>query len=289
MAATPEQAAENAAMRAWAAENGFTVSDRGAMPKGVKAAWLAATQAPPPAAGDGGGPDWAGAAAALGIDPAEAEEVAARGMAAPPAPPPDPGPPTAAPPAEQPGPAGPPPPADLNEARARIGAQQRRPPWAKGGQQRPQGAPQQAQAPAPAGQPVKVTAAVRADIEGKLAMMLAMPVMSWKMADPVCGGAAADQTAEFCRALAPLICQSPDMVEWFSKGTTFMLWLAVAKSLQPVGAAVWNHHIAPGREDGDQGQAQVPAPDQSAYPTVRGHAPAARPQPRPDAPASRSA
>lgn len=279
MAVSPEQAAENAAIRDWARANGFSVSDRGALPKGVKAAYDAAVAAAgggqPAGQGGDGGPDWGSAAAELGIDPAEAEaylsERAAAleggGQAAAPAPP------------AEPGTAPPRPPVDLAEARERIGAQPRRPAWAPGGGKPGKAArPQPGQPAAPPKPRIEVTPAVRRDIEGKIAMMIALPVASWEMADSNCGGAAARQAPEFCRALAPIICQSPDMVEWFSKGTTFMLWIALAKSLQPVGAAIWRHHIAP--QDGDdkqQGQAQggprPPAPDNSAYPTVTGHVP----------------
>lgn len=251
----------SADIRQWAAGNGFEVSARGKLPAGVIAAYEAAQDTEPGKAGaDDSGPDWTAAAAwaADAGDPLaglEAEPDAAAGAAEPETPPP---------------------PASLDEARERAGGQQhrRRPPWAGGQQAKPKPDPP----------PVKVTASVRSDIEGKLALLLSVPAMTWQMADPYCGGAFADNAANIASKMTPLICQSPDAVRWFTKGTTFILWMDLAVACQPVATAIYRHHLSPEAQRAREAaalqgaQQQYAQPDLSAYTTmVQGHVPEPRP------------
>lgn len=266
---TLEDRAQAALIRDWAAENGITVGERGRIPAGVRAAYEAATgNTAEPETGDG--PDWdAALSAAKGADPLAlledqlGEEAAGRtGHGSP---------------SEDPGP---PPPADLDEARARLGGKAKTPGWARDGKA-------SKQAP-----PVRVTRAVVGDIEGKLTLLLSGPAVFWQMADPLCGGTFADNLDNIVRKAVPLIVQSPDAVKWFTKGTTFLLWLDLVWALQPVAQAVYAHHVAAsvmvlpdGRvvpavrlDDGrivpaDRAPQQA-APDLSAYTTeVNGHVP----------------
>jgi hypothetical protein len=222
MARSLEDRARAAVIREWAAENGFDVASRGNLPAGVVAAWEAAAggdgegQAP---GDDGDAPDWAAGAASVGAVP----------VARPAAPEPEPE-------------ARERPVTTLDEARERAGGDRSRQPpgWAKRG---PRSRPARQSPP-------KVTAATVSDIEGKLALMLAVPAAAWKSADPVCGGAFADQLDPIVRAAVPLICQSSDLVGFFTKSTSFLLWLNLAVALQPVGAAIYRHHIAAPEEEG---------------------------------------
>jgi hypothetical protein len=128
------------------------------------------------------------------------------------------------------------PPADLDEARARAGrdpeprhlvrGRARRPPKPKDDQP-----------------PIKITKAVQADITGKLAFWLSIPAEPWLRVDPYCGGAYAGQVDEIALKMAPLICQSPDLVRWFSKSTTFIMWTELGIAVRPVVEAIIAHHV----------------------------------------------
>ena len=209
---TLEDRTRSADIRKWAEANGFEVAQRGNLPKGIIAAYEAAN----PGAVVDGAPDWDRAS---DDDLADAPDV------------------LAAIEDEPDEPAGPPPPASLDEARERAGGTTRKrkaPGWARTDRDG-----------APAPPPPKVSRAVERDIEGKLALMLAVPVGAWELADPYCGGTMADAMPATIKAALPLICQSPGAVAFFTKGTTWMLWLGLANALRPVATAVYRHHLSP--------------------------------------------
>jgi hypothetical protein len=208
---TLDDRARSAIIREWAGENGFDLAVSGRIPKGVVAAYEAAngTELPPD-----DGPDWSVPGDVA--DPLAGLEGELGDSAG----------------AAEPG-EGPPPPADLDEARARLGGKAKRPGWAK------EAKPGKDKPP-----PVKVTRAVAGDIEGKLTLLLTGPAVMWQMADPLCGGTFAENLDNVVRKAVPLICQSPDAVRWFTKGTQFLLWLDLIWALQPIGQAVYAHHVA---------------------------------------------
>ena len=256
--------ARSALIREWAAEQGFEISATGRIPKGVVAAYETATSQ---AVDDG--LDWNDALSSSSndaADPLAALEDQLGEAAA----------------GDTLREAGPPPPADLDEARARFHGKPKPSPWAKD-----TGKPGRGQQP-----PIKVNRQVISDIEGKLTLLLTGPALMWQTVDPLCGGAFADNLDNIVKKAVPLICQSPDAVRWFTKGTTFLLWLDLVWALQPVAQAVYAHHVAAsvmilpdGRvvaakrlEDGRIVPAdQVPRqarPDVSQYTTqVAGHVP----------------
>jgi hypothetical protein len=84
---------------------------------------------------------------------------------------------------------------------------------------------------------------VKADIEGKLAFMLTMTATAWSMADPVCGGALAQNAANITKSVTPLILQSPGIVQWFQKTSNIMLYINALMAVAPVAIAIFNHHI----------------------------------------------
>lgn len=110
-----------------------------------------------------------------------------------------------------------------------------------------------------AARPVRVTAAVRKDVRGKTAMLLMLGARTWAARDEICGSAALEAVPDVSAALADILCDSPDIVRWFSAGTGYMKWLNLAMALQPVGEAVWSHHIAHSIDDAGREQ------DWSAY------------------------
>lgn len=115
----------------------------------------------------------------------------------------------------------------------------------------------------PRGAHAKVTAAVRKDIEAKVGIMLEVPGRVWEARDPLCGGTFVEQLPATRAAFASLVCDSPDMVAWFTGvGGGFMKWLDVLIALQPVGLVMWGHHVAhtietPGEHDDQAGEPQL--------------------------------
>ena len=109
------------------------------------------------------------------------------------------------------------------------------------------------------GKPPRLTVAVRSDIEAKLSFALEIPARIWQARDPVCGGVFVEQRPEIAGALTEIVCQSPDLIAWFSGGGgQFMLWLNVMAALWPVVTVVMAHHVyhsieaapeAPGQAD----------------------------------------
>ena len=153
------------------------------------------------------------------------------------------------------------PPASLDEARERAGSD---PEAAHLIKRRGRGRPK---AEKPAKEPVKVTAAVRNDITGKLAFWLSIPAEPWLRVDPYCGGVYADQVDQIALKMAPLICQSPDLVRWFGKSTTFIMWTELGIAVRPVVEAIIAHHVTKRIALDEQGQAfeQQGGADFSAY------------------------
>jgi hypothetical protein len=98
--------------------------------------------------------------------------------------------------------------------------------------------------PAPRGKHARVTSAVRRDVEAKFGLMLEIPGRVWAVRDPWCGGAFLQQVPDIRSAGVELICQSPDLVAWFTgTGGGFMLWLNLVTALQPVALTAWAHHV----------------------------------------------
>lgn len=263
---TPESRIESSKIRDWAEANGFEVAKSGRIPAGIRSAYEAAN----PGVVVDDRPDWDQAAAEAGVtagdDPFGGLEGELAGQAAA----------ATAPP-------GPPPPASLDEARERLGAGRKPPPWAK-----ESGKPRETPT-------VKVTKAVISDMEAKLTLLLAPPAAFWQTVDPLCGNAFADNLDNIVARAVPILAQSAQVVGWFTKGTTFLLWFELVLALRPVADAVYAHHVSGTVMLDERGQpvasrkledgrvvplsaaAQGAAPDRSAYTTnVGGHVPPAR-------------
>jgi hypothetical protein len=133
------------------------------------------------------------------------------------------------------------PPADLDEARQRVGRDPEPAHLARGrGRGRPKGSGTRPKVTEP---DIKVTKAVRDDITGKLAFWLSIPAEPWLRVDPYCGQAYAGQVDEIAVKMAPLICLSPDMVRWFAKSSTFIMWTELGIAVRPVVEAIIAHHV----------------------------------------------
>lgn len=109
---------------------------------------------------------------------------------------------------------------------------------------------------------VRVTAAVRGDIEAKISLLLDVPGRIWEARDPVCGGTWVKQVPDMAAAWARYVCSSPQLLEWFtSTGSGFILLLDILAATYPVAAVVMAHHVY--HTIGEQGDAQQP--DYSDY------------------------
>lgn len=110
--------------------------------------------------------------------------------------------------------------------------------------------------------PKRVNLSTRKDIRGKVAMLLTVPGSMWAGRDPHCGGAfleaIPDQVGEvindqgeleeatspgIATALTDIICESPDVVNWFTSSGKYMKWLTLAMAVQPVLATAFQHHV----------------------------------------------
>lgn len=126
------------------------------------------------------------------------------------------------------------PPASLDEVRQRVGPK-------PGSAHLRRGRPPKE--PKPPKEPVKVTRAVRADIEGKVAFWLLIPGEPWRRVDPYCGQAYLDSIEDIAVKATPLLCQSPAVVRWFAKSTTFVQVTELLMACRPVAEAVIAHHV----------------------------------------------
>ena len=94
------------------------------------------------------------------------------------------------------------------------------------------------------GRRIRVTATIRKDIEAKIRFVLVPAGQIWAARDPICGGTFAHQEPLVSESLAEIVCDSPDLVAWFTgPAGGFMKYFKLAAALQPVGMAVWAHHV----------------------------------------------
>src|SRR6185437_5449155 len=107
------------------------------------------------------------------------------------------------------------------------------------------------------GRPPKITGAVRADIDAKISLFLEVPARIWQARDPLCGGVFVAQRAEISSSLTAIVCQSSDLVAWFTgTGGNFMLALDLMAALWPVATCAMAHHVYHSISD-DDGQSEA--------------------------------
>jgi hypothetical protein len=106
--------------------------------------------------------------------------------------------------------------------------------------------------------PGRITAGIRNDIDAKISFALEIPGRVWQARDPLCGGTFVQQRPEISAALTEIVCQSPDLVQWFAGGGgQFMLWLNLAAAAWPVATVTMAHHVYHSVEIGE------PEPEQN--------------------------
>ena len=104
-----------------------------------------------------------------------------------------------------------------------------------------------------AGAPKRVTAATERDINAKIRMFTFPLAKVAKNRDPWCGGVFEQQEPDIAAALTAIVCQSPDLVNFFTgAGGRYMVYFELFMACLPVGVAVYGHHWSPKRppEDG---------------------------------------
>lgn len=91
--------------------------------------------------------------------------------------------------------------------------------------------------------PIRITKRVRDDIEGKLGMMYGFITLGIQMRDPICGSALEQNADSIVAKMVPIICKSPELVKWFTKGGGYMLWMELVMCFMPVLKVVAQHHL----------------------------------------------
>lgn len=90
---------------------------------------------------------------------------------------------------------------------------------------------------------VRITKKMKDDIQGQLSLLMGMTTMAWAMRDPICAMAVNDNMEQITEKMVPIICRSPKVVKWMTKGTGLMDWIALGMALQPVAKVVLAHHV----------------------------------------------
>jgi hypothetical protein len=107
----------------------------------------------------------------------------------------------------------------------------------------------------------KITAAIHKDIHAKISVGLEIPGRVWQARDPLCGGTFVEQRPAIADALTGIVCDSPDLVAWFTgPGGKFMKWLDLMMAVAPVAMVVGAHHVFHTVDDVDAQQ-----PDYGQY------------------------
>jgi hypothetical protein len=110
-----------------------------------------------------------------------------------------------------------------------------------------------------------VKAAVRRDILAKVSMPLETGAQIWKARDPVCGGRAVEVRPATADALTDIICQSPDLIDFFTgPAGGFMVYLKLGAALWPLAEVVMANHVF-GHGHGQAAEQQRQPQDLSRY------------------------
>ena len=110
---------------------------------------------------------------------------------------------------------------------------------------------------------IRVTKRVRDDIEGKVAMMVMMSAMLLSTKDAICGKALEDNGPNIAAKFVPIICKSPELVRWFTKGGNYTAWLDLVMALWPVLTVAFSHHVS--HSVTDDGKANLSVVPNTAY------------------------
>lgn len=92
--------------------------------------------------------------------------------------------------------------------------------------------------------PVRITAALHADINAKISMPLEIGGQIWAARDRLCGGVFLQQRPAIADSLTAIVLDSPDLIAFFTgPGGKFMRYLEVAAAVWPVLEVAAAHHV----------------------------------------------
>jgi len=118
--------------------------------------------------------------------------------------------------------------------------------------------------PSRTGARIRVTATVRKDVEAKIRFVAVPAGRMWASSDPVCGGTFCQQEPEISSALAEIVCDSPDLLAWFTGPQgKYMKFFNLFMACVPVGMAVYGHHLA--HRPDEQADPNLPPVDYGQY------------------------
>lgn len=89
----------------------------------------------------------------------------------------------------------------------------------------------------------RVTAELKRDIRGKLALVSLMPLHLFRRVDPVCGGSVEEVKDPLLDWAVDAICDSPDLLKWFTVGKGYMRLWSLLTILEPVAVTAFQHHV----------------------------------------------
>lgn len=91
----------------------------------------------------------------------------------------------------------------------------------------------------------RITATLRKDVHAKIRFVLYPAGQAWQIRDQPCGGTFVQQEPEISAALAEIVCDSPDLLAWFTgPAGGFMKYFRLVMAVQPVAFMLWSHHVA---------------------------------------------
>ncbi len=107
--------------------------------------------------------------------------------------------------------------------------------------------------------PPRVTSTLRRDIRAKIAFAMMPPAVMFRRVDPYCGGELVAQVPDIADAFTDIVCDSADLIEFFSSTEGYMKWLKVMAALAPVAQTAWGHHFSHTIGNTENGQGAGPA------------------------------
>lgn len=87
------------------------------------------------------------------------------------------------------------------------------------------------------------TKAVQQEVADALTMLITLPAGMLSLRDPICGGAILENVEPVVARLVPIICRNPAMLGWFTGGSGYLDFMALAAALAPIASTVWSHHV----------------------------------------------
>lgn len=89
----------------------------------------------------------------------------------------------------------------------------------------------------------RITKRMKDDMQGKVAFFADVLAQLWASKDPICGPVAQESVPAFSEALVPILCKSPEVVRYLTKGGNFSMVMDLLLTLVPLSKVLSQHHI----------------------------------------------